>query len=67
MTYKTVEGTLHPNGTVTLTPEDLPARSTRVMVTFLDAEDEALSDLGDYQEQLQDYEERLARGEIQWR
>lgn len=29
-------------------------------------EGEALSELGDYLDQLTDYEERLARGEIQW-
>ena len=31
-----------------------------------DAEEIALSELGDYLEQLTDYEERLARGEIHW-
>jgi hypothetical protein len=29
-------------------------------------EEESLSELGDYWIQLTDYEERLARGEIQW-
>ncbi len=29
-------------------------------------EEAMLSELGDYLNQLEDYEERLARGEIQW-
>ncbi len=38
-----------------------------VMVTILESgEEEALSELGDYLDRLTDYEERLARGEIQW-
>ncbi len=67
MTYQTLEGILHPNGTLTLPPAQLPSRPVRVMVTVLEAgEDERLSDLGDYAERLADYEERLARGEVQW-
>jgi hypothetical protein len=67
MTFKTVEAVLHPDGTVTLPPQDLPARPVRVMVTILEPGEEAeLAELGDYHQQLTDYEERLARGEIQW-
>ena len=36
------------------------------MVTILEDEQALLTELGDYLEQLTDYEERLARGEIQW-
>ncbi len=67
MTYKTLDGVLHPDGTVTLPGEEMPTRPVRVMVTILEAEEEAeLTNLGDYHEQLTDYEDRLARGEIQW-
>jgi hypothetical protein len=67
MTYKTLEGVLHPDGKVTLPQEDLPDHPVRVMVTLLEEGDEAsLSELGDYSDQLTEYEERLARGEIQW-
>jgi hypothetical protein len=67
MTYKTLAGVLHPDGTVTLPPTELPDHPVRVMVTIMEAEDEAgLSEPGDYLAQLADYEERLARGEIRW-
>lgn len=67
MTYRTLEGVLHPDGKVTLAPAELPGRSVRVMVTILEPDEEAeLSAVGDYLEKLTEYEERLARGEIQW-
>jgi hypothetical protein len=67
MTYKTVEGVLHPDGTVTLPREELPDHPVTVMITILEGGEEAmLSEPGDYLNQLTDYEERLARGEIQW-
>jgi hypothetical protein len=67
MTYKTLEGVLHPDGTVTLPQAELPGHPVRVMVTILEPhEDASLSEMGDYSQQLSDYEERLARGEIQW-
>lgn len=67
MTFRTIEGVLHPDGKVILPNADLPSHPVRVMVTILDtAEDAALSDIGDYNATLLDYEQRLARGEIQW-
>ncbi len=64
---RTVEGVLHPDGRVTLPPEELPNRPVRVKITLLkEPDDDAQSDLGDYLGQLTDYEERLARGEIKW-
>ncbi len=66
MVFKTIEGVLHPDGRITLPTPELPRRSTRVMVTLLDDEEQSLADLGDYAKSLEEYEERLARGEIQW-
>jgi hypothetical protein len=67
MTYQTLEGVLHPDGRVTLPATSLPDRPVRVLVTLLEVADEAaLAEPGDYLEQLTDYEERLARGEIRW-
>jgi len=67
MTYKTLEGVLNPDGRVTLPRDELPEHPVRVMVTILDGgEEEALWQMGDYLDQLTDYEDRLARGEIQW-
>jgi hypothetical protein len=67
MTYRTLEGVLHPDGKVSLSPAELPGRSVRVMVTILEPDEEmALSEVGDYGEKLTEYEEMLARGEIQW-
>jgi hypothetical protein len=65
MTFRTIEAVLQPDGRLSLPVEELPTRPVRVMVTLLD-EDERLTDLGDYHAALTDYEERLARGEIQW-
>jgi hypothetical protein len=67
MIYKTLEGVLNPDGRVVLPPDELPEHPVRVMVTILEGgEEAALADLGDYLDQLTDYEERLARGEVQW-
>ena len=67
MVYETFEGVLHPDGKVTLLHEQLPDHPVRVLVTILGpGEEEQLADVGDYLEQLTDYEERLARGEIRW-
>ncbi|HEY7154551.1 MAG TPA: hypothetical protein VH575_11375 [Gemmataceae bacterium] len=67
MTYRTLESVLQPDGKLTLAPAELPDHPVRVMVTILESEEEtALTELGDYLEKLTDYEERLARGEIQW-
>ncbi len=67
MTFKTVEGVLHPDGTLALPKGELPDHAVRVMVTLLETTDDAaLAEVGDYSEQLRDYEERLARGEIRW-
>lgn len=68
MVYKTLLGTLHPDGRVSLPAEELPSHPVRVMVTIVEEAEEAkLAEPGDYLHQLVDYEERLARGEIQWR
>jgi hypothetical protein len=67
MTFKTVESVLQPDGRLTLAASELPARPVRVMVTVLESDDECrLTELGDYNAALTDYELRLARGEIQW-
>ena len=68
MTYKTLEGVLNPDGHMVLPPSQLPDHPVRVMVTILEGpEDDTLSELRDCLDQLTDYEERLARGEVQWR
>lgn len=67
MIYKTLEGVLNPDGRLMLPPDEMPEHAVRVMVTILeDGEDEPLSELGDYLDQLTAYEDRLARGEIRW-
>ncbi len=67
MTFKTLEGVLHPDGKVTLGDEQLPGHAVKVLITILEStEDSSLAEPGDYRAQLEEYEERLARGEIQW-
>ena len=65
--YKTLEAMLHPDGKITLPREEVPDHPVKVLVTILEpGEDTVLAELGDYLEQLTEYEERLARGDIQW-
>jgi hypothetical protein len=67
MALSTVEGILHPDGRLDVSRDQLPSEPVRVLVTILGAPPEAeRTELGDYLAQLTDYEERLARGEIQW-
>jgi hypothetical protein len=67
MIYKAVEGVLFPDGRLTMPGESLPAQPVRVMVTLLEDRDDAdLASVGDYSDQLASYEERLARGDVQW-
>jgi hypothetical protein len=67
MIYRTIEGVLNPDGRMAMPPDQLPEHPVRVMVTILEGgEEDMLSELGDYLDQLTDYEERLARGDIQW-
>jgi hypothetical protein len=67
MVYRTLEGVLHPDGTVVLPADELPRTPVRVMVTILEEEEETLlTEPGDYLAELEQYEERLARGEIRW-
>ena len=67
MIHKTLEGVLNPDGRVTLPPEELPEHPVRVMVRILESVGkQGLSERGDDLDQLTDYEDRLARGEIQW-
>ncbi len=68
MVHSTIEGILQPNGHLELPQGKIPSHPVRVLVTILEeSEAEALTNIGDYLDCLTDYEERLARGEIQWR
>ena len=69
MAHTTLDGTLQPDGTVILDLEgiDLPNQPLHVLVTILEpTEQELLTDVGDYLEQLENYEDQLAAGKIQW-
>jgi hypothetical protein len=67
MSFRTLETTLQPDGRLSLPQSELPSKPVRVMVTMLNADEDAqLAELGDYSAALTDYEDRLARGEIQW-
>ena len=70
--YKTLRGILYPDGKVDLSEEKAAfEHPVKVMVTILgenlQKETETLYEVGDYLAQLTSYEERLARGEIQWK
>ena len=67
MTFKTIQGVLHPDGHIALPEEALPSHPVQVLVTLLEpSEADALAEVGDYGAQLADYEESLARGEVKW-
>ncbi|HUT34125.1 MAG TPA: hypothetical protein VNE39_11635 [Planctomycetota bacterium] len=67
----TVRGWVRRDGHLDLEEGRVPDHDTPVLVTFLEdevqRESAELSGLGDYADTLADYEERLARGEIQWK
>ena len=70
--YRTLRGILYPDGRVEI-PEEKRVldHPVEVMVTILgenfQKETETLSMMGDYLKQLTSYEEKLAKGEIQWK
>ena len=67
MVPKRLKGMLNPDGRSPLPPDQLPEHPVRVVVTILaNGEEDTLAELGDYSDQLTDYEDRLARGEIRW-
>ena len=67
MAYRTLESVLHPDSHLTLPASELPLRPVRVMVTILEDDDtDALADIGDYNDTLNDYEGLLEQGAIQW-
>ena len=67
MTTRTIEAILYPDGRVSLPLDQLPAHPVRVQLTILEAaEEDGLTEPGDYLDRLSEYEEKLARGEIQW-
>ncbi|MEW6201344.1 MAG: hypothetical protein AB1546_05170 [bacterium] len=66
--YKTVTGILTPDGKLSLENDSIPEFPVEVMVTFVKPFSEPdLSDIGDYNEKLISYEEKLAKGEIRWK
>lgn len=66
--YKAITGILTPDGKVTLENETIPDFPVEVLIVFLKPFSEPdLSELGDYNETLISYEEKLARGEIAWK
>lgn len=65
---KTVKGIIRPNGKIDLDDFEIPQFPIRVIVTILDedlSKESKLSEVGDYLEQLENYEESLAKGQVQ--
>ena len=64
-----LSGCVASDGKIEVAGRKIPDHPGRVVVTILDEPTEAgedLSGLGDYLDQLTDYEDRLARGEVRW-
>ena len=67
MAYRTLETILHPDSHLALPSSELPQRPVRVMVTIMEEDETDLFvDTGDYAQTLEDYEDLLAQGAIQW-
>lgn len=67
MAYRTLETILHPDSHLALPSSELPQRPVRVMVTIMEEDEtDSLVDTGDYAQTLEDYEDLLAQGAIQW-
>ena len=67
---KTVKGIIRPNGKIDLDDFEIPQFPIRVIVTILDedlSKESNLSEVGDYLEQLENYEEALTKGQVQWK
>ena len=67
---KTVKGIIRPNGKIDLDGFEIPQFPIRVIVTILDEDllkESNLSEVEDYLEQLENYEEALAKGQVQWK
>ncbi len=67
---KTVKGIIRPNGKIDLDDFEIPQFPIRVIVTILDedlSKESKLSEVGDYLEQLENYEEALTKGQVQWK
>ena len=64
------KGIIRPNGKIDLDDFEIPQFPIRVIVTILDedlSKESNLSEVGDYLEQLENYEEALAKGQVQWK
>ena len=67
---KTVKGIIRPNGKIDLDDFEIPQFPIRVIVTILDedlSKESKLSEVGNYLEQLENYEESLVKGQVQWK
>ena len=67
---KTVKGIIRPNGKIDLDDFEIPQFPIRVMVTILDedlSKESKLSEVGDYLARLENYEEALAKCQVQWK
>ncbi len=67
---KTVKGIIRPNGKIDLDDFEIPQFPIRVIVTILDedlSKESNLSEVGNYLEQLENYEEALVKGQVQWK
>jgi len=67
---RTFRGWIRKDGRVELEEDRIPDHDAPVLVTFLEDDFEGerarLTALGDYASDLSDYEDRLARGEVEW-
>ena len=67
---KTVKGIIRPDGKIDLDDFEIPQFPIRVIVTILDedlSKEGKLSEVGNYLEQLENYEESLVKGQVQWK
>ncbi|MCF6148065.1 MAG: hypothetical protein E3K37_05345 [Candidatus Kuenenia sp.] len=67
---KAIKGDMNPDGKIDLDEFELPCHPVQVVVTILEentSDDARRTDIGDYITKLEDYEDQLSMGLIQWK
>lgn len=68
--FTSIKGIMKPDGKIELDDFEIPQVTVKVMVTILEEktdEEKQLSEVGNYLEELESYEEALVNGNVKWK